>query len=445
MTNSEQDALGWKHVAEHLQQLARALVRYSEKETVSIWKRAYNADVTDGASAASSTAKGITPPEVMVKSFFTHRGSFQSVFYSQLCGKGLFDTQFLKGANGEEKNYFLEAYGKARVAALREGRFIALVKRKKDRRDLKNSAGEEFSHRVPQKEEEDDDEEVVEVKMEEEEAREREKLGLQNWTLQLHRPVLPSALPSAVEDHHPPPTSFLLRISELRKTLSTPVGAALFRKVWRSKGFFYALDDEEQNVVPLPKEPQQRQSSTSSPLSRDVPLGGSVETTSMTSTSHSLRNGTPTAKVKQFRWQTAENHIHYGEVLPPYVPLFAKEDDDIEGDSWREKNVPPHGTSQSPLVHSMERNGIGKDQDRIRVVGEKATTEEEIKLENMTPTTASSSPKELQALIIFLGNFAANTEEGECMKNRREWEESMKALFTTGTVATSPLSPFFVI
>lgn len=58
-------------------------------------------------------------------------------------------------------------------------------------------------------------------------------------------------------------------------------GRQLLRGVWRSKGFFLAVDDEV--------------SGTESPRAEQA--------------------------ARQFRWQTVQRHVDYGEVLPPYVPL----------------------------------------------------------------------------------------------------------------------------
>ncbi|KAG5505038.1 hypothetical protein JKF63_04485 [Porcisia hertigi] len=96
----------------------------------------------------------------------------------------------------------------------------------------------------------------------EEEADEMKKLGMQLFTLELTGMVLSTRL--------------------LRQALSSPAGRQLLKSVWRSKGYFNALDDE----------------------------GG---------------DSASSAKEAQFRWQTVERRVDYGEVLPPYVPLVSRE------------------------------------------------------------------------------------------------------------------------
>ncbi|CAG9574032.1 hypothetical protein LMJF_22_1650 [Leishmania major strain Friedlin] len=96
----------------------------------------------------------------------------------------------------------------------------------------------------------------------EEEAGEMMKLGLRLFTLELRGKVFSTQL--------------------LRRALFSPAARQLLKNVWRSKGYFSALDDEGS--------------------------GGSYP-----------------AKEVQFRWQTVERKVDYGEVLPPYVPLVGRE------------------------------------------------------------------------------------------------------------------------
>ncbi|GET88637.1 hypothetical protein, unknown function [Leishmania tarentolae] len=96
----------------------------------------------------------------------------------------------------------------------------------------------------------------------EEEAGEMKKLGLRLFTLELKGKVFSTQL--------------------LRRALFSPAARQLLKKVWRSKGYFNAVDDE----------------------------GG---------------GGSYSAKEVQFRWQTVGRKVDYGEVLPPYVPLVGRE------------------------------------------------------------------------------------------------------------------------
>ncbi|KAG5505530.1 hypothetical protein GH5_03559 [Leishmania sp. Ghana 2012 LV757] len=96
----------------------------------------------------------------------------------------------------------------------------------------------------------------------EEEAGEMKKLGLQLFTLELKERVLSTQL--------------------LRQALFSTAARQLLKNVWRSKGYFSAVDDEDGADSYSPKE-------------------------------------------LQFRWQTVGRTVDYGEVLPPYVPLVARE------------------------------------------------------------------------------------------------------------------------
>lgn len=95
-----------------------------------------------------------------------------------------------------------------------------------------------------------------------EEAGEMKKLGLRLFTLELRGKVFSTQL--------------------LRRALFSPEAQQLLKHVWRSKGYFSAVDDE----------------------------GG---------------GGSYSSKEVQFRWQTVERKVDYGEVLPPYVPLVGRE------------------------------------------------------------------------------------------------------------------------
>ncbi|AIN98449.1 hypothetical protein LPMP_221550 [Leishmania panamensis] len=95
-----------------------------------------------------------------------------------------------------------------------------------------------------------------------EEAGEMKKLGLQLFTLELRGMVFST--------------------KQLRRALFSPAARQLLKSVWRSKGYFSAVDDE-----------------------------GS--------------GGLHSTKEVQFRWQTVGRKVDYGEVLPPYVPLAARE------------------------------------------------------------------------------------------------------------------------
>ncbi|KAG5479153.1 hypothetical protein LSCM1_03006 [Leishmania martiniquensis] len=96
----------------------------------------------------------------------------------------------------------------------------------------------------------------------EEEAGEMKKLGLQLFTLELRGKALSTQL--------------------LRRALLSPAARQLLENVWRSKGYFSAMDDED-------------------------------------------GAGSRSTKELQFRWQTVKRRVDYGEVLPPYVPMVARE------------------------------------------------------------------------------------------------------------------------
>eukprot|EP00796_Vickermania_ingenoplastis_P008554 gene8554-6000_t len=176
---------------------------------------------------------------------WTSKGALADVFYSRIFRKNIFSAQFPPSETETAEGYFSRAFGARRVQALREGRIIAV--------DVAPS-GEE-----------------VEVPMEMEAAREQKKLGALSWTLEL-----PLQGRQLTDEMQPWPV-----ISEVRAALESRDGRALLRHVWRSKGFFYAVDDED-------------------PVSS---VG---------------------RRLVQFRWQTVGKHVHYGEVVPPYAPLASQ-------------------------------------------------------------------------------------------------------------------------
>lgn len=396
-------SLRWSAVVAHLHHLVKALVRYSVHQTGSVWKN------TPGVrSSASSSSFSSVIPTVKVKSFFTNRGDFASVFFSQLYRRELFSTQFLSGGSLSEKNnYFLKAYGEVRVNALREGRFIALVKKEKKRRegtdDTLHSAFDAAS----------EEEEWIEVNMETEEAREREKLGLHQFTL-LIRSNDHSSLSRRDEDGHAPPS--MLRISSVRKMLHTTRGAALFRHVWRSKGFFYAVDDDDEGRV-YGELPMDSHSMSNAEKVERAPLAAVC----------AAPVGDHPLKVKQFRWQTAGRHIRFGEVLPPYVPLFSQmmevqEEEEEEKESEKKEAVEERSKQRETGVLNRE-NGEGLQREKEEG-------------HDKVDFTTSSSPTELSALIVFLGNFSTSTGK-EDEKEINDWQTQIRSLFTTGELSPS--------
>lgn len=74
-------------------------------------------------------------------------------------------------------------------------------------------------------------------------------------------------------------SDLICSVSKLQKAFSTSQGSAVLRDVWRSKGFFTAVDDR---------------------------MEGGIETAPQ-----------PT----QFRWQSVQHRFDFGEVLPPHVRL----------------------------------------------------------------------------------------------------------------------------
>lgn len=464
-------SLLWQQVFAHLKRLTQTLVRVSEAEAASIWTReaesesvtrkVHDAIGTPHASSVPSSSSAV-PSCVSVKSFFTHYGDFSDIFFSQLYRKGLFEKEFLRGADGEEQNYFLKAYGTSRVAALHEGRFIALEKRKKKKDPSRGGAQGE--------EDDDDEEEIVEVNMAEEEARERKKLGLHQWIFQLSQRTGPCLLSSIEGEESSPflphslPSSSrpLLRVSELKKTLQTSAGSALFRKVWRSKGFFYALDDDDDQIInrilsttshnTAQRQPQPLQESSllsSTKLGPSFPFSNHQMNASKgersRATSHA--RGTPTfppppsslsnlPSVKQFRWQTVGRHVHYGEVLPPYVPLFSNEKREhhiVKADPGKWDHGHPtiiaktngEGVNEKVNGSSAVLKGNAGEEDGRR----QQENGEDIAL------PAASSRNVLDALIVFLGNFGGQTTEEE--EEKIQFENNIRSLFTSGTISSS--------
>lgn len=114
-----------------------------------------------------------------------------------------------------------------------------------------------------------------------EEAKERERLGLHTWLLNLK----PSSSSPSV-----------LKLSQLQSALRSARGRELFRPVWRSKGYFVAIDDEANDDGSLPSS-----SSSAAPAA----VGGG-------STPH--HHDEATCK-KFFRFQSVGKYIHYGEVV----------------------------------------------------------------------------------------------------------------------------------
>lgn len=116
-----------------------------------------------------------------------------------------------------------------------------------------------------------------------EEAGEVAKLGLAHFTLEL-------------PGHH---TS---SIQKLQQALECSPGRQLLRQVWRSKGYFFAYDDGD--------DAQHQDTKVVQAATAQVSAGVKPEARSQCS------------GAVQFRWQTVQRVVDYGEVVPPYVTLL---------------------------------------------------------------------------------------------------------------------------
>lgn len=270
---------------QHMSKLAHALAAYSEAHSRASCCGVFGADEGDEGPSAfpDSPMPRSNAAQEKVKITFTNNGKLSDAFYSQFYRKDLFRDRFMRKEGNLEHNYFLEAYGERRVKALKEGRIIAIEKVRKLRRDPAASNTIKSDEGLLEEVEE------VEVPMETQEARERVKLGLQSWALQVSLIGGGGSLTAAGTST---PTT-TLRISQLITALRTREGKGLLKHVWRSKGFFFAIDDEitEQNKH------------------------------SFSTQAGMLAKGEETPTL--FRWQTVGSHVHYGAVLPPYPSLAA--------------------------------------------------------------------------------------------------------------------------